>query len=310
MDEGTMWSDVRQVKNGVLEDAVKNARVYTFSTPTSTTPSGTGASAFEGFNKDTPVENSGFGEAYGIISARKALNQPAGESPPPTAFYLTWKWSGFHSPRKARCDVKAVLTTQVGGQGQSNLPEQELTVLQQASTQLLQQPSEQLSTGLKISSKGVTDAVAASSLNLDWSGEEDIPAALGYGDNTMTVPGVGVITATCPAGIDSEASLTINTTGGATPVVDVITYQGQGTEASEEIPYFTNPYSETVGPIPLPVNGIVRFSVSGELEGPTIASGIVSSLRKTNDPNPAEDYCQIAGQALQLPEQSILKLLQ
>jgi hypothetical protein len=318
-NETSMWTDVQQTKSDGQEDAVKEGRVYTFANPGIKVKAGhtggSGLSTDEGFNQDTPVENSSVGAIYGLISTRNGFNQPAGTSPPPTSFSLNWKWNGFSNPKKAACDVTATFTTEVAGNGQSG-SSQELQTLSQADSLLLQQPDQpqqQLSTGKKINDKGVVNAVAASSMNLNWTGESDIPASL-KDASTMSIPGVADIAATCPAGIDSAASLLLNVTDeDITPEVDVVTYQGQGTEAASDQTYYENPDDGTIGPIALPVNGLVRFSISGAPDGTVLASGIVSSVRKTNDPNPNRNYCQIAGQTLQADQsnlQTILQLLQ
>jgi hypothetical protein len=112
--ENDMWSVLFQVKGGRVQTAVKDARVYEFSTPTSTVPHGTGPSAREGFNERWPIETSDEGHAIGLISSRGALNGPAGQGTTPTSFNLSWSWSGFHTS-EARCQIHAIFHTEIAG---------------------------------------------------------------------------------------------------------------------------------------------------------------------------------------------------
>jgi hypothetical protein len=269
--ENDMWGVKFETKPDGLETAVKDARVYEFSTPVSTVPHGTGPSAYEGFNQDAPVEEADSGHMLGIISSRAALDEPAGQGSTSTAFTLSWAWTGFGTP-SAQCTVRATLTTEIAG----------------ASATIRESPH-------RPPRRVATSPLSASSLALDWHGEADEPAAEAR-PRTLLLPGIGSLTAQClplPQGGTLDVALT--PLAGLAPGALVTTYQGEGTEASTTLPYYSDPLTSELGPVALPVNGVTTMQVTaGELS----AEVVLSSYAKLNDPEAADDYCEVSGASL------------
>jgi hypothetical protein len=270
--ENSMWLVKFETKNGVAQSAVKDVRVYKFSTPTSTVPHGTGPNANEGFNQRTPIEAAGHGSMVGLISKRGALNAPGGAGVAPTSFQLNWEWTGFGTSA-ARCTVNATFVTGIVG------------------------PSRSMS-------RGETSALPRSlppafSFNLNWHGQAEAPAAAAR-PHSLTVPGIGTLAATCQTGIAGESYLTLTPPAGVSPFASVVTYQGEGIHNSVHTDYYNDPISKLLGPIPLPVNGMLVATLlpSWQASSAQAAQLIVSSLRKTNDPDPAKNYCQISAQVV------------
>lgn len=261
-NENSMWGIVFESKNGVQQTAVKDARVYEFSTPTSTIPHGTGPRADEGFNQFTPIEPASSGHMTGVFSSRGARNAPAGVGVAPTSYSVSWNWSGFGTA-SARCNVSATFITQT------------------ASPQAAKKAGP-----------------AAGSLTLNWHGESEAPAANAR-TQSIQIPGVGTLNAVCDTGTDGLAALQLTPLLGADPTADVTTYQAEGWDATTYAQFLTDPLSGTFTPIPLPVNGMLTadFYAGGQLQ----ASLALSSERVTNDPNPSADYCEIASQVLTGP---------
>ncbi len=274
--ENDMWSVVTQTKNGVQQTAVKDARVYEFSTPTSTTPHGTGASAYEGFNQHTPVEAANSGSMIGLISKRAALNTYGGVGVAPTSIDLQWAWSGFGT-KDATCRVTASFVTEISG------------------------PSRRILEGAARQKPSVLGAV--SSFNLNWHGESEETVAAGR-PNSLTIPNIGVLHGVCEDGTDAEAYLALTPYGTATPYASVTTYQGEGIYNSTVDDYYTDPVSGAVGPIALPVNGFVTATVLPGWYAPATQETelLISSYRITNNPNGAADYCEISVEALTAPD--------
>lgn len=268
--ENDMWTVKREDKNGLWQTAVKNARVYRFSTPTSTVPHGTGVSAYEGFNQQKPIETSDSGSLFGLISKRGPLNGPGGAGVAPTSVHLTWSWSGFGTS-SAACHVTAQFITQISG------------------------PSRTILEGSGGSRAGRPGPVE--SFNINWHGVADYAAAT-QRPNSVEIPGAGVLSGSCePSG---EANLTLTPDAGTTPFARVTTYQGEGIDNASTQDYYTDPVSGDVGPIPLPVNGEVAMSVwpAWNSGGAPTATAIVSALRVTNDPDPADDFCEVSVQVV------------
>lgn len=265
-----MWSTLLQRKGGVDVAAVHNARVYTFSTPTSKVARGTGPAAHEGLNQRRPLEDRGEGRAFGLISQRSARNVPAAGAVSPTSFTLRWRWSGFAgSARDARCRVTATFITR--------LPE-DAQVQTRAIGGLLRRPGP-----------------AVSALNLNWRGDADASANLV--SRPITLPYLGTLSATCPAGRDARPALTLEagTGGEGGPAATVVTYEGEGPDAATSSRVATDRATGRLGPVPLPVNGMVRATIAGSSRTVEV---VASSIRKTNDPNGADNFCEIAVQAV------------
>ncbi len=271
--ETSMWTTVTHATPGGSSWAVKNARIFTFATPT--TPliaTGTGASAQEGFNIENGVEDSGTGVVYGVISQRTAFNQPASQTAPLTSFSLDWKWSGFDGPAgKQKCKVEALFFTTMPA-------------------------------GKKIKTKKAggtkrSPGLPAGEALVDWHGEAD--AALGKSSSAeVQLPYVGVLQANCPTGRDSAAALTITADDKDEGIQAYVeTYMGSSTDA----PLTTTPISDPLTGqlrIPLPTNGFLRIVVTNSKgQGSQL---YVSSWRQTNDEKPAENFCEIAAHALSI----------
>lgn len=269
--ETSMWTTVTHQIPGGSSWAVKNARVFTFATPT--TPliaTGSGSSAQEGFNRENGVEDSGSGVIYGVISQRTAFNQPASQTAPLTSFSLDWKWSGFDGPAgKQKCKVEALLFTTMPA-------------------------------GKKFKTKksgGTTrgPGLPAVEALVDWHGEAD--AALGKTTSAQVqLPYVGVAQAICPTGRDSAAALTITADDQAEGISAYVeTYMGSSVDA----PLTTTPISDPLTGqlrIPLPTNGFLRIVVTNAKgQGSQL---YVSSWRQTNDEKPAENFCEVAAHAI------------
>jgi hypothetical protein len=270
--ENSMWTVKSQTKNGVPQTAVKDARVYTFSTPTSTVPHGTGRTAYEGFNQFTPIEPASSGSMVGLISKRGARNAPGGAGVAPTSFQLSWNWTDFGT-RAARCNVNATFTTRIVGRSRS------------------------VSNGRTV--KRPRSPSPAFSFNLNWHGQAEVAAAAAR-PHSLSVPGIGTLAATCQTGIGGQSYLTLTPARGASPFATVDAYQGEGIYNSVQTDYYTDPTSGRLGPIPLPVNGMLVGTLlpAWQASPGQAAQLIVSSLRKTNDPNPRENYCEISAQVV------------
>jgi hypothetical protein len=273
--ENSMWNVKFQIKNGVATSAVKDVRVYKFSTPTSTVPHGTGPTAFEGFNQYTPIEAAGTGSIVGLISKRGARNAPGGAGVAPTSFQLSWNWTGFGTAA-ARCNVNATFITGILGRSRS--------------------VTDNRTRGLPQSTRPLY------SFNLNWHGEAEAPAAAAR-PHSLTVPRIGTIAATCQTGIAGESYLTLTPAAGAFPFASVVAYQAEGIDNSVQTDYYTDPISGLLGPIPLPVNGMLIGTLlpAWQASPDQAAQLVVSSLRKTNDPDAAENYCEISAQVVGAP---------
>jgi hypothetical protein len=270
--ENSMWTVKFQTKNGVAQSAVKDVRVYKFSTPTSTVPHGTGPTAYEGFNQDTPIEPADTGSMVGLISKRGALNAPGGAGVAPTSFQLSWNWTGFGTPA-ARCNVNATFITRIVGRSRS------------------------VSNGRP--SKLPNSLSPAFSFNVNWHGQAEVaPAATR--PHSLAVPRIGKLAATCQTGIAGQSYLTLTPAPGASPFASVAAYQGEGIHNSVQTDYYTDPTAGLLGPIPLPVNGMLVATLlpAWQASPGQAAQLVVSSLRKTNDPDPRDNYCEISAQVV------------
>lgn len=117
----------------------------------------------------------------------------------------------------------------------------------------------------------------ARSAQILWRGDSN---AAGRDAAAVDVPGVGTLSLACQPGPLGARSLTVDTAQGAT----VVTREG-----SDD---FARP--QDVGPVTaaLPNNGMVTIRFAG---GATL---LASSRWKVNDPDPAQNFCAIAAQAV------------
>jgi hypothetical protein len=191
--ETDMWTVKTENKSDGVETSVKNARIYQFSTPTSSQTVGSGRNAYEGFNQQTPVENSSSGHLIGLISTRQALNQYETNGGQPTSIELSWKWSNFGTS-KASCLVKATFITGTSGSykevidgSNSNLP------------------------------KNIGNSLP---LNLNWNGSY---ATSQPQTNSVVIPDLATLTTSCQDSADSIADLTLSGVTG-NPLVSVTTF--------------------------------------------------------------------------------------
>jgi hypothetical protein len=139
------------------------------------------------------------------------------------------------------------------------------------------------------------------SLTINWTGVANAP---GNDTATATDPAIGTLTATCNGG-DQQIVLAPAQVSGVRTVADVTTFQGEGTQGISSNQRLTSEGNGSPITIPLPTNGMIVGTVSLEPIGgtggpePDPVTLTVSSQWKLNDPTPANDYCYIAGQALQ-----------
>lgn len=117
----------------------------------------------------------------------------------------------------------------------------------------------------------------ARGVSLNWRGD---PNAAGRDGTTTIVEGLGRVDVSCQPGADGTRWVTITGPDGAT-----ITKR----EASEETVTTT-----TVAPVamPLPTNGMLKFDFGS---GRTL---LLSSRWKADDPDPSQNFCFVAGQAI------------
>ena len=122
-----------------------------------------------------------------------------------------------------------------------------------------------------------TAAPLARSLSLAWRGEAN---AAGRDGQTAIVEGLGRVDVTCAPGRDGTRWVTVTGPSAAT-----VTRR----EGSEETvtPVETGPVA-----VPLPNNGMLKLEFEGG------RSLLLSSRFKFDDPEPAENFCFVAGQAI------------
>jgi hypothetical protein len=276
--ENDFWVVTSQTKQGVFETAVRDARVYRYSTPTSTVPHGTGLSAYIGFNTQTPVESADSGSLIGLISRRNALNTYAGFGSAPTSVHLSWAWSGFGTAQ-ATCQVTATFITPIAG------------------------PSRRMSEGAPESLPAASAIGPVSAFNVNWHGEANYGASLHW-PSTLAVPTQGDLHATCQPGASGLDQLTLTPAARTTPYAAITTFQGEGQENAVVDDYYTDPTSGILGPIPLPVNGFIEGTIlpAWNASGAQQTQLLISSIRKTNDRDSADNYCEVAVQAISSPD--------
>lgn len=114
--ETQLWMAKHETKGGHAVVATKTARIYRYADAADPGDGGTGASASEGLNQRSTIENFSSGHLDGIISQRPGRHRPVtGAAPVPvTSLRLTWWWTGFRHPMSWRqCRIDAVLTTRL-----------------------------------------------------------------------------------------------------------------------------------------------------------------------------------------------------
>jgi hypothetical protein len=275
--ENDFWTVLSQTKAAGFETAVRDARVYRYSTPTSTIPHGTGTRADIGFNQSTPVESASSGSLVGLISKRNALNVEAGPGAAPTSVHLSWSWSGFGTAQAA-CHISATFMTAIGG------------------------ASRRVAEGDKLGLPAASDIGPVASFGVNWHGEDNYTASLIW-PSSLTVPGDGTLSGVCEVGPGGLDELTLTPAAGTDPYAEITTYQGEGIDNAQTDDYYTDPASGTLGPIPLPVNGFIQGTLlpAWNASGTQQTQLLVSSVRKLNDPTAADNYCEVAVQAVSSP---------
>jgi len=110
-----------------------------------------------------------------------------------------------------------------------------------------------------------------------WRGSE---AAAGHDATAFAVPGLGTVSLTCQAAPGGARALTVDTAQGAT-----VTLREASTDTAR---------TQDIGPVTtdLPNNGMLAVAF------PSGATLLVSSRWKVNDPDPAQNSCFVAAQAL------------
>jgi hypothetical protein len=123
-----------------------------------------------------------------------------------------------------------------------------------------------------------SDAVPlARSASIAWRGAD---AAAGHDSAAVAVPGLGTLTLNCAANVNGSRTLTVDSVQGAT-----ITTREASTDTSAP---------QSIGPVTanLPNNGQVAITF------PSGATILVSSRWKVNDPDPTQNSCFVAAQAV------------
>lgn len=112
--ETQMWLAKFETKDGTDRVAVKNVRIYRYSTAADDGTGGTGYQAHEGLNQGAHgIEDFARGSAYGVISQRPGRNRSGGGTLalPVTSFKLTWWWERFAYPGSQYCRMTLALRT-------------------------------------------------------------------------------------------------------------------------------------------------------------------------------------------------------
>jgi len=114
--ETQLWMAKYETKGGRAVVATKTARIYRYSDAADDGTGGTGASASEGLNQLSTIENFASGYLDGVISQRPGRHLPvSGSTPVPvTSLSLNWWWTGFRHPMSWRqCKIDATVTTRL-----------------------------------------------------------------------------------------------------------------------------------------------------------------------------------------------------
>ncbi len=247
--ETQMWMAKYEVKNDHDVVAVKNVRVYRYSTAADDGHGGTGPSSHEGLNQQTPVENYAHGYARGVISQRPGRNQPAGTAAPApvTSFTLDWYWNGFDYPSQYRaCKIRMTLRTQLDER-----------------------------------------------IALNWHGDAD---AAGHTVTTTTIPDLGDLELRCDTGRDGNRWVSLTPLSPEASVwVEYITAEGRVEDHVESYSLGYDPALNTVGPLELPRNGMMRlyYTVSGVTRAFILSSYLVTN----NVLKPELNVCEVSAAA-------------
>lgn len=271
--ETQMWTTKYETKNGVVIPAVRNARVYRYAHALDIFDSGTGSSAYEGFNQENHVENYSVGYMHGIISSRPGRNTAANaaQTPSPTTFDLSWEWNDFHNKDKSSCTVRATFKTDVSGQ------EAKTRKTVKSKTRKVSVNGQTRHVG----TKAFISKTRSRGLTLDWHGAADAKTT----SKDLTLPGFGTLRVSC----DTGANATIWFYPKADGDFWVETAQGEGEEIIFGDSYTLDPITRSLGPIPLPENGMLRGFL--HVDGRN-AQMRVSSVRKTNDLDSRLNFCE------------------
>jgi hypothetical protein len=126
----------------------------------------------------------------------------------------------------------------------------------------------------------------------------------GRDSSSTSIPAIGTLTAVCNPGQQQIVIDPATPNGANRTVATVTSFQGEGTAAASNDRLPHDPGTSRIV-IPLPVNGVLNIVLSVEPQsgdggaGPPPATVVVSSELKLNDPNPTQNFCFVAGQALQ-----------
>ncbi|TIC79938.1 hypothetical protein [Nocardioides sp. GY 10127] len=250
----------------VVSVAVKNVRVYKYATADDDGTGGTGKASHEGLNLETPVEARGAGYAHGVISQRRGRNAAVGGSftTPVSSVETSWYWEGFHRKdvSKRFCRIRTVVRTTAE------------------------------------STASATSDSDSRPFGLSWHGESD--SALRK--RTFTLGKAGTVSFTCREADDvDDAVETVTftpTTAPASGSEDTVnvwfeTIEAEGAEDDHVVTdqYDYDPDTESVPPIQLPENGMLRLYYT---DGARTRHLIVSSYWVVNDDDPDLNLCEVA----------------
>lgn len=256
-DENSLASVKFENKNGMYQPSVKNARVYQFSTPTSTQKTGTGKKAREGFNQQFPIEADSSGNLVGVFSRREARTLWAGPGAPVTYVQLSWKWEHFGYDN-AKCYVGATLTTAL----------------------------DKVPKSMRSYAKG--KALTGGLINLNWHGATD------PNRNTHAktyIQGVGTLVAECQTDALGKQSLALYPDKPGDVSIHARIFQAEGMQAEETEDHYFDPAIGSTSPLELPNNAALILEITSS-KGKSFA--MVSSQHKLNGDTEADNYCEIA----------------
>lgn len=287
--ENQMWMAKYETKNGEQVVAVKNARIYKYANRNDTSGSGTSASAHEGLNQLTNIENASSGYIHGVISRRVARTKDAAaaSTAPSTSFNLNWYWNGFRKDAKdSSCSISAKFITNV-----TNSSSSAKQVVDSSRSKTVKLGS----TKKLVGRKAAVYTRGTAPLSINWHGDED---AANAGIRTATIAGIGQVSLACEQGTDGAATITLDPDPDAdanedntSAHVETVTGEGEVVDHVEDEYPSLDPETGLVGPVDLPVNGMMRiyYDVAGKK-----TALIVSSYRKRNDPKAELNLCEVA----------------
>lgn len=114
--ETQLWMAKYETKRNRAVVATKTARIYRYADAADDGTGGTGATASEGLNQRSRIENFSSGYLDAIISQRPGRHRPVtgSRAVPVTSVKLNWWWTGFRKPMSWRaCKIDAVVTTRL-----------------------------------------------------------------------------------------------------------------------------------------------------------------------------------------------------